>query len=139
MKVMCVGAVLGTLLSSTQLAVASEQSVWSGVYSKEQVVQGQSDYDTTCADGCHESNLMGSGPTPSLRGDDFLLRWTDFSLAEFLELMETTMPKDEAGRLTTDRYLAVIAYILSANGFPPGDATLRRSDALNEIFITEAP
>jgi S-disulfanyl-L-cysteine oxidoreductase SoxD len=139
MNILRTGAATAALISLANSAWPAEQSVWSGVYTEEQAQLGQTFFQATCAEGCHGSNLMGSGPTPNLRGVDFLLRWTDFTLAEFFELIETTMPKDKSDRLTTDQTIAAIAYILSSNGFPPGDNALGSPDTLDEILITEAP
>lgn len=124
------------LLSACSVARAADHTVQDGVFTEVQVHEGKTLFGTTCADGCHIDNLMGSGPTPSLRGDEFLLRWTDFSLAEFLEFVSTTMPKDESRRLTEGQYLSVTAYILSANGFPTGGTALGNAVPLNEIYIT---
>ncbi len=114
-------------------------TVQEGVFTHTQVDKGRTLFEEACADGCHIENLMGSGPTPNLRGEDFLLRWTDFSIAEFLELIRTTMPKDKTVRLTDTQYLSVIAYVLSVNGFPAGDSALGDSVTLDEIYITAAP
>ncbi len=119
---------------------AEERTVRDGVFASSQAERGRVIYEQTCALGCHIENLMGSGPSLNLRGYDFLLRWADFSLAELLELMNTTMPKDENVRLTDKQYVDVIAYILSANGFPAGTEELAdRAATLDSIYITDSP
>ena len=103
---------------------AGAADIWSGIYSADQARDGRAIYLTHCAAACHVENLMGNGPTPGLAGPDFLLRWEDFSLAELLDKIRATMPKAAPGSLSEAEYVATIAYVLAANGFPAGMAAL---------------
>ena len=81
---------------------------------------------------CHSRELRGvvveredavfRGP-PLVRSG-FEWRWFDGSVFELFRLMRTTIPPDEPGRLEEAVYVALLAYILSRNGFAAGDADL---------------
>ena len=74
---------------------------------------------------------------PPLRGDDFLATWKGRNTAELFERIRSTMPTDSPGSLSGQRYLDIVAYILSANGFPAGESELPPDPAvLRSIVIT---
>jgi len=106
----------GPVWAKTQ-AVFS-RSTRDGVYLADQAEAGKALYAKSCADGCHGTNLAGGGPTPSLAGADFLARWSGLSVGELYKRVRTTMPKSAPGSLADDDYVKIIAYLLSANGFP---------------------
>jgi polyvinyl alcohol dehydrogenase (cytochrome) len=99
---------------------AAGRTTRDGVYRADQVEAGRALYAKSCAEGCHGVNLAGGGPTPSLTGPDFLARWSGLSLGELYKRVRTTMPKSAPGSLGDENYVKVIAYLLSANGFPAG-------------------
>ncbi len=72
---------------------------------------------------CHGSALRGGG-APPLAGPTFEARWTGHSAAELYKQITTTMPINGIGTLTPAQYASVTAFVLSANGFIPGSATL---------------
>jgi outer membrane protein assembly factor BamB len=109
------------------LAVAG-RSTRDGVYSAAQAQAGKSLYAKTCATGCHGPNLAGAGPTPSLAGKDFLTRWSGLRVEELYDRVRTTMPKNKPGSLGDEAYLEIVAYLLSANGFPAGKEGLSDMD-----------
>lgn len=111
------------LLLSPSLALAGA-SVKDGVYTAEQAKHGKEIYLASCATACHQPNLVGSGPAPDLAGPDFLARWEDLSLADLHKKIRTTMPMIKPASLPPDDYLAVLAYLLEANGFPAGKTAL---------------
>ncbi len=65
-----------------------------------------------------------SGDAPSLSGPEFLSRWAGRSVGDILLTMRTTMPPNAAGSLAKDTYVDILAYVLSANGYPPGTTEL---------------
>jgi polyvinyl alcohol dehydrogenase (cytochrome) len=105
---------------TASVAAAAGRSVKDGVYRADQAEAGKALYLKSCATGCHNENLSGAGPTPSLAGSDFLGRWSGLSVGELFKRVRTTMPKVKPGSLGDDDYLSIIAYLLSANGFKPG-------------------
>jgi mono/diheme cytochrome c family protein len=122
-----------TLLTTPAFAA----DVWNGAFTAAQAARGKEVYMIHCAAACHVENLVGNGPAPSLAGPDFLLRWEDFTLAELLEKIRTTMPKAAPGSLSAEDYLTVTAFILSANGAKTGDTPLPGDKhALSHFVIT---
>lgn len=115
-------------------APAYATDIWSGVFTKEQAKRGEDVFLTHCAAACHLDNLLGNGPAPGLAGPDFMLRWEDFSVAELIEKIRTTMPKAAPASLSAEDYLTVTAYILSANGAAAGPTKM--SAGLDKIMIT---
>jgi polyvinyl alcohol dehydrogenase (cytochrome) len=110
----------------TRTAAIGTHSVNDGVYRADQAATGKELYLRHCSTGCHNPNLTGAGPTPGLAGPDFLARWSNLSLADLFKRVRETMPKMQPGSLSNDEYLSIIAYLLSANGFPPGPQPLAK-------------
>ncbi len=106
-----------------------------GVYGAAQAEAGKALYAKSCAEGCHGTNLAGGGPTPSLAGADFLARWSGLSVGELYKRVRTTMPKNAPGSLGDAAYMEIVAYLLSANGFPAGAGDIAGMD---EAAITPA-
>jgi polyvinyl alcohol dehydrogenase (cytochrome) len=109
------------------------RSTRDGVYRADQAEAGKALYAKSCAEGCHGLNLAGGGPTPSLAGADFLARWSGLSVGELYKRVRTTMPKNAPGSLGDDAYLKVLAYLLSANGFPAGADRLGNMDGIGIV------
>lgn len=128
-------AALLLLLPSFALA---GPSVKDGVFTPEQAKHGKEIYLAHCATACHQPNLVGSGPAPDLAGADFLARWEDLSLGDLHKKIRTTMPMIKPASLPPDDYVAVVAYLMEANGFPAGKAALTGdAAALNAITIVK--
>lgn len=98
--------------------MAFAQTVLDGAYSAAQAVRGETAYQMNCA-GCHGETLDGRAMGP-LRGDKFLDRWREDSLAPLFDHIRTRMPANAAGSLGTAAYLDILAYILQVNSYPPG-------------------
>ena len=123
------------LLAPVAFAASTVQN---GVFTDEQAKRGKEVYLAHCATACHQPNLVGSGPAPDLAGADFLARWEDLSLADLHKKIRTTMPMIKPGSLAPDDYLAVMAYLLEANGFPAGSSGLTAdAAALGAITIVK--
>ena len=119
---------------------ASGRSVWDGVYSGDQAKRGGKVYTTECV-RCHGEQLEGGGEVKPLSGAGFLANWNGVSLGEMLDRTRTSMPDDNPGTLSRQQVVDVLAYLLSANKFPAGDAELpREAEALNQIrFLATKP
>jgi mono/diheme cytochrome c family protein len=114
---------------------AVPRSVWDGVFSKEQLTRGQKAYNSLCA-RCHGDNLLGGEEATPLVGAEFLKNWTAKSVGALLEYTRKEMPSDGPGKLTRQQCADATAYVLSANGFPAGDAELPADpEAASQIFI----
>jgi S-disulfanyl-L-cysteine oxidoreductase SoxD len=121
------------------LAAAASHSVWDGVYSSAQAGRGQTAYNSRCA-RCHGENLLGGENSPALVDRDFLEKWEGKSVGSLVELTRTTMPSDGPGKLSRQQCTDIIAYLLSANGFPSGRSDLTSdTGALNEIVFQPKP
>ena len=93
-------------------------------FTEDQVALGLRAYQLNCANGCHQADLSGAGSVPILRDIGFLGVWGSLSTSELFETMKTSMPPTNVGGLSDDTYLAILAFILSANGAVPGDTPL---------------
>jgi mono/diheme cytochrome c family protein len=118
--VVCV--VLAAALEAQQTA-----SVWDGVYTAAQAEKGKAAYGKECA-SCHGQTLGGSGTAPPLAGADFKNNWNGESVDDLFEKIQATMPGDRPGQLSREENADILAYLLSANGFPAGEKVLA-SDA----------
>ena len=120
-------------------AVAASRSVWSGVYSQDQASRGQKAYNSQCA-RCHGEALLGGENSPPLVDPDFLEKWYGKSVGSLVDFTRKTMPSDGPGKLSRRQCTDMIAYLLSANGFPAGESDLDSDAAvLNEILIQPKP
>ena len=64
----------------------------------------------------------------------FRQKWTGRSFAELFDYILETMPQNEPRSLSPEDGAALIAHILSGNGFPAGDVELTpKAEALKEI------
>jgi mono/diheme cytochrome c family protein len=116
--VVMAGAVLAAAawvsLVSAQGTLAS-----SGVFTSAQADRGMSIYDGQCA-SCHELSRF--------KGKDFASAWTDKPLTD-LHTAVKSMPMDNPGSLNPQEYADILAYFLSINGYPAGQAELKGDDA----------
>ena len=94
-----------------------------GAYTAAQADSGRAIYERECA-VCHQSNLQGTFEAPQLAGESFLRFWADLSPADLFVRISGSMPPGQAGSLTDEAYLDVVAYLLEANGAPAGGAAL---------------
>ena len=128
-----------TLLILISSAIGASRSVWQGVYSREQAGRGQQAYNTQCA-RCHGEALLGGENSPPLVDRDFLERWNGKSVGNLVDFTRKTMPSDGPGKLSRRQCTDMIAYLLSANGFPAGELDLESDAAvLNDILIEPKP
>jgi quinoprotein glucose dehydrogenase len=116
------------------------KTTWDGVYSDEQAKRGEAAYGDSCT-SCHGPDLMGIDTAPSLTGPDFNTDWNDLSLNELFERIRTTMPADGPGSLDRQKYTDILAYLLSKDGFPAGQADLSpQTPTLQGIkFLSQKP
>ena len=114
-------------------------TVWDGVYTEAQAERGEVQYTASCA-ACHATDLRGDNTSPSLVGQSFAFLWGGSTLGELFGRIQQLMPTDRPNSLAAQTYLDILAYILEANEFPPGDEELGTDPAaMVEILITPAP
>jgi mono/diheme cytochrome c family protein len=113
-------------------------SVADGIYTDDQAKQGGQDYQKECA-SCHGAELEGRGQAPPLAGDDFQLNWKGMTVGDLFDKIQSSMPADKPGQLSTDENAGILAYILQMNKFPSGKTALPGDvEALRKITF-EAP
>lgn len=101
----------------------------------EQVTLGQTLYGQHCAD-CHGASGQGTGDAPAVVGLDkgalpldppsgAKFRKTQFkTVADIADFVVKNMPPNKGGSLSTEEYLAILAFDLKANGIDLGDKKL---------------
>ncbi|MEQ1869253.1 MAG: cytochrome c [Vicinamibacterales bacterium] len=120
---------------ATVVAVAqtpASRSTFSGVYTEEQAKRGQSVYVGECA-FCHAQDLSGN-ESPALVGEGFSSAWDGQTVGDLFDRVKTTMPQDSPGRLGLQEYTDLVAFLLSANGFPAGSKELGRDMAVLKLI-----
>jgi mono/diheme cytochrome c family protein len=126
------------LLLVTLAAAALAQttrSVWDGVFTAEQAQRGHDVYTKECA-SCHGAELTGGESAPALAGPGFLSNWTTLTVGDLFERVRVSMPDSNPGKLSRAQVSDVIAFLLSANGFPAGKAELdKQTEVLKQIRI----
>ena len=102
-------------------------SVWDGVFSAAQQKRGEGLYAKECST-CHGEKLKGGEGAPALVGADFIASWSTGSLSDLFDKVSQTMPAppEQPGKLSPQQNADVVAFMLSANGFPAGAADLPR-------------
>jgi mono/diheme cytochrome c family protein len=86
-----------------------------GAFTAEQAARGEQVFRTVCA-GCHVASQFANAP--------FRRAWAGRQARELFEVIRTTMPQDNPGRLRRAQYADVVAYVLHLNGAVPGNAEL---------------
>lgn len=130
------------LIVAAALAIAAgavtgqgSRSVWDGAYTAEQAESGRQAYRSNCAD-CHGPALEG-GEEPGLKGDEFWRGWREDSVFSLFDFVRYNMPNDDPGTLSDRTVLDIVAYILSGNDLPAGDARLTVDSSLETMIYAE--
>jgi quinoprotein glucose dehydrogenase len=110
-----------------------------GLFSLSQVKQGSQLYATYCA-SCHGNELRGTEGGIALIGDRFMSKWQEQTLGTLYSLTKNTMPKTNPNSLDNGSYSALVAFMLNANGFTPGENELTSElEKLEHITIGIPP
>lgn len=126
--VSCAALGATTVLSAPQEGEDEQRSVQVGVYSEEQAVSGEEVYAEACL-VCHQPEEFSVG--------GYMEGWVGRNAHDFLEVIRTTMPEDNPGRLKRREYIELVAYLFKMNGLPVGDEPLRARDL--KLVIIEGP
>ena len=103
------------------------KTIQDGVYTQAQAARGSKLWQNICGE-CHVDD--------EFVGEAYMGSWSNVPVAELFDLITVTMPEDNPGSLLDAEYAAVIAYVLSLNGLPPGEDELPAAyEALQEILI----
>jgi len=136
------GRVLAGLAVAVAGALAAGVPAWgkgsrSGVYSAEQASEGARVYAVQCA-MCHGTRLEGTVETPGLVGK-FVARWADRPVADLFDYVSRAMPQSSPGRLSPQDNARLVAFILQANGVPPGTVPLPADDMALQRITFDPP
>src|SRR2546425_6574237 len=115
----------GLLLTAFASPILRGQAPTAGVpFTQAQAAAGSRVYTQKCA-SCHGARL-DDGVAPPLTGAKFLETWTapGRSLDDLFYIIRSTMPKNEAGTLTSSDYVSVLAYMVERHGYPAGTRDL---------------
>lgn len=87
-----------------------------GVYTAAQAARGKTLFNERCS-GCHEPGRFS--------GDSFLESWNDKTMKDIWDVASGTMPEDNPGSLKQQEYADILAFFLSLNEYPAGEAELQ--------------
>jgi mono/diheme cytochrome c family protein len=124
---------------SVELHAQATMLTSSGVYTAPQAARGGALYQSKCS-LCHGPDLSGDGMAPPLAGPDFSTHWAGQTLADLFDQIHTAMPSDQPGTLSAQQAADLVAFLLSSNKFPAGQAELPATmDHLKLILIDGGP
>ncbi len=121
---------LSIILAAPSLAQEPTTTVLDGVYTSAQADRGARVYEV-CAH-CHEGVEPDADP---LTGPVFIERWREAPLSFLHGFISNNMPGDDAGSLSADAYVDVVAWLVKANGFPAGDNELTLAHMDDILFV----
>jgi mono/diheme cytochrome c family protein len=114
------------LLLAAAGASADPRTINDAVFTDEQAETGEKLYAEHCLT-CHDKKYF----RPVLKA------WEGQPLALLYTVMSTSMPESNPGALPRKDYVDILAYILSLNRYPAGEAELDYEDgALDSIVIS---
>ena len=123
-------------LVAAAVPIALAQTPSPVTFTAEQAARGQASYRQNCQD-CHGTTLdNGEFGGPPLKGSYFRQHWSAASAGALHGFTSATMPPDRPGQLSPQSYIDLTAFILSNNGYTPGDKELPSDlDALTNMSL----
>jgi quinoprotein glucose dehydrogenase len=117
--------------ASAQNATATAAQTSRRAYTEAQAARGETTYRANCT-SCHA--------TSAHTGDAFMRAWDSRTAFDLFELIRTTMPVDNPGRLSREQYADIVAYLFKLNRLPAGERPLPADEeALKQIRIEAKP
>lgn len=71
----------------------------------------------------------------ALAGDAFVAMWDGRSLEDLFTRIQTTMPFDNPGSVSNTATREIVAFLLQANKFPPGQTELPPRTELKDLAV----
>jgi mono/diheme cytochrome c family protein len=119
------GILVAVLLTGAQALAAPPLAV----YTAAQATAGAAVFATNCS-MCHGAALQGV-QAPALVGQSFAPATMQYTVGSIFTLITGQMPLGNPGSLSHSDYAAVMAFILSKNGYPAGETALDYTAALS--------
>jgi mono/diheme cytochrome c family protein len=116
MRLALTGTALVAVASIALSGQATTKTTNSGVYTSAQADRGKKTFGEKCTT-CHEPSRFS--------GDAFHESWDGKVMKEIWDVASGTMPEDNPGSLKQQEYADILAYFLSLNEYPTGDAELQ--------------
>jgi len=115
------------------------KTTWDGVYSKGQAAKGEAIYNEKCQK-CHGADAAGAD-APSLADSGFAGDWDGLTLGQLFDRTRSSMPQDAPQSMGREETANILAYLLSKNNFPSGEADLsERGEMLGMIkYVATKP
>ena len=115
--------VMGTSTGAPGVVAAAQPASADGAFTTDQAASGWSAYGVQCQE-CHGPALEGMVHAPPLSGVEFLNDWVGQTTDELFAYLRDEMPPGQAGSLSDQSYVDLVAYLLESNGAVPGERTL---------------
>jgi mono/diheme cytochrome c family protein len=107
---------------------AVSKTIWDGVYTNAQADRGQRAAQQNCGT-CHSPSEWSR--------TTLITAWAGRPIKEMHNHLQNTMPLDSPGRLTSQQYADILAYMLKLNNVPAGQSELPGDEAgLTAITVT---
>jgi mono/diheme cytochrome c family protein len=130
--------VAGVAAAVTEPAAAQQnKTVWDGVYTEQQAARGALSFATYCA-RCHDSVPNDGEEGRPLAGRAFWQSYRESTVDHLLDYVSRNMPNGAGGTLSTNTYADLVAFILSRNDLPAGDAELTKDSAAGVQIIAKS-
>jgi mono/diheme cytochrome c family protein len=119
--------------------VDAQEPTRARVFTAEQSKSGEARFEALCS-ACHQSDLRGQDEAPELAGPAFVKRWQKRSTRDLLHFIQTAMPPNSPGAAGDTSNVAIVAFILRANGAQAGHEPLTaRTDQPISSILGEQP
>jgi cytochrome c5 len=119
--------------STAKSARPAALTTLTGVYTEQQASRGETVFTGMCLN-CHDEW--------DHTGAAFKQNWDTRTAFDLFEIIRTTMPNDNPGKLPRDDYASIVAYLFKVNKMPSGRKPLPSDEAgLKQIVIavSDAP
>jgi len=123
-----------TISALADTTAAAESARLPAVATPAQAETGAELYAGKCT-GCHNADPGAGGQGPPLKGELFWTTWGGQSARKLYGMIISTMPANNPGSLSQADTLALVAFIMRSNGYPPGSNALTEPADLQGIVI----
>jgi mono/diheme cytochrome c family protein len=130
MTAVVLGAAVPLRAAGAQEAAGAERSTLDSVFAEAQARRGAETYRKHCTE-CHVP--------AAVTGVVFHRAWAGRTVYDYYELIRSTMPNDNPGKLSRSQYADIVAYLLQLSGLPAGERPLPHDTAVLRHIKIEIP